>query len=119
TLPAQPITRDQQPVATEPEPMTEEQLLAELIHRLRLREESDFAKAIRGAGVSLMDRRYEIDTSLLAPLSSRERQWVQRYHQLLLMTRQELAQNSGQLDRQRIDQWLDDLFAEQPLHIRK
>lgn len=82
-------------------------------------DEPSLVKALAAATLLAAEAGRTLDPDLLEPLTDKERQLIQRYHQLVVKLRQELATGGANPDADELTAALNDLLGSRPIQIRR
>ncbi|MCC7146012.1 MAG: hypothetical protein IT443_06165 [Phycisphaeraceae bacterium] len=95
-----------------------EKLLEQYVHSLRAGSDPIWNRAVAASHVSLVDSRYPFDPADFPELTNPERASLLRYTQLMHLLQNSLL-SAGRFDRQIVMRQVDEVFAAQPLRIRR
>jgi len=98
--------------------LTRSQVYDQLINAVRNTDDSNLSKALAAATVGVINPHGEMDWSLLASLSPKDRELVERYHKTVSALRREVLMGDGKIDQSEVASRLSELFGQQPVSIR-
>ena len=114
---AEPLTRSLVPnVHSDRQPSASKMKMNEFVQQS---DEPILVKALAAATLLAAEAGRTLDPDLLEPLTEKERQLVQRYHQLVVKLRQELATGSANPDADELTAALNNLLGSRPIQIRR
>ncbi len=99
-------------------PLTREELLQQLLQRVRNSDEPMMQRALSAATLSAAMGESALDETVLQRLDPSQRQTVQRYYQMVRTTMQQMAASETGMDRESLHQRIDTLFPPEPVNIQ-
>ncbi len=98
--------------------MTQAQAHRLLLEAVRRGDDSNLSKAITAATLATVGPHGELDWSMLASLSPKDKQRVEGYHRAISTLRAQMLSGEGELDREAVAGRLEALYGSQPVTIR-